>query len=376
MMAPQFKTVVTNVPALTKALLTSVLMITGMASIYIYRQQLNSDTPLVYFHCPLLGLVPGLVLYAPWTLATSLFYENTLLSFILAMVVLLLCGKYLERVWGSRELFKFIMITGLVSNIVTWFAMVMTFYMTGDDNYLYNVQINGLAGVFSAFLVAFKFLIPEHRLSLFGGLVAIRVKNLIGVATLVSIICLVLFKALVFYNLVNIGWVVGWIYIRFFRVQDGVRGDRSDAFALVTFFPPFLSPVIGFLSNVTYQFFVKMNLCPPMSRGSTMYDMENQRHPTTPLPGSARAEAERRRALALKALDMRLSKPSSSSQVLSSSSTSTSAAIPTIATTNNNTSVPVSTSSNINTSTVQEQQQLVKNDSVLFDATTEMNKEG
>jgi hypothetical protein len=71
--------------------------------------------------------------------------------------------------------------------------------------------------------------------------IAIRVKNLLGVATVISIVCLVLFKALVFYNLVNIGWVIGWIYLRFFRVQEGgMRGDRSEAFALVTFFPDFL----------------------------------------------------------------------------------------------------------------------------------------
>jgi len=37
-----------------------------------------------------------------------------------------------------------------------------------------------------------------------------------------------------------------------------------------------------------------------------MYDLESSSRPPAPLPGSARAEAERRRALALKALDMRL----------------------------------------------------------------------
>jgi hypothetical protein len=62
----------------------------------------------------------------------------------------------------------------------------------------------------------------------------------LGVATLMSIIGLVLFQAIVFYNLVNIGWVIGWVYIRFFKYQDGIQGDRSEAFAIVTFFPEFL----------------------------------------------------------------------------------------------------------------------------------------
>ncbi|ORX56798.1 DUF1751-domain-containing protein [Hesseltinella vesiculosa] len=303
-----WKTVISNVPALTKTLLSCVVVASGLGSIYVYRQSLESDTPLEHTHCPLIGLVPGLLLYAPWTLATSLFFENTLLMFTLSMVVLLLCGKYLERVWGSRELLKFILISGIVTNFVTWLGMIMTFYLTGDDNYLYDTQINGMAGVFSAFLVAFKYLVPEHRLSLFGGVFSIRVKHLIGIATFISILCLAFFQALVFYNLVNVGWVVGWVYIRFFRVQDGIQGDQSEAFALVTFFPDFLHPIIGFAANHVHRVFVKLHLCPAYGRQpSTMYDME-----TRPAPGTARAEAERRRALALRALDMRLSKPAAS----------------------------------------------------------------
>lgn len=33
-----------------------------------------------------------------------------------------------------------------------------------------------MSGVFSAFLVAFKHLIPEHRIAILGGRVSIRVK--------------------------------------------------------------------------------------------------------------------------------------------------------------------------------------------------------
>lgn len=40
----------------------------------------------------------------------------------------------------------------------------------------YQVQINGMSGVFSAFLVAFKHLIPEHRIAILGGRLSIRVK--------------------------------------------------------------------------------------------------------------------------------------------------------------------------------------------------------
>jgi hypothetical protein len=40
----------------------------------------------------------------------------------------------------------------------------------------YSTQINGMSGVFSAFLVAFKHLVPEHRIAISGGMISIRVK--------------------------------------------------------------------------------------------------------------------------------------------------------------------------------------------------------
>lgn len=89
---------------------------------------------------------------------------------------MLFCGKYLERAWGSRELLKFVIITAVLSNVVTWFGILLSYYLSGDDMFLYQVQINGMSGVFSAFLVAFKHLIPEHRIAIMGGKVSIRVK--------------------------------------------------------------------------------------------------------------------------------------------------------------------------------------------------------
>ncbi|EIE87993.1 hypothetical protein G6F46_011371 [Rhizopus delemar] len=294
-----------NVPSLTKALVSSVFCLSTVSFIYIYRLRLEQETDQIPLSiCPYIGLLPGFAFYAPWTFLTASFYESNIFTLVFSIVVLLFCGKYLERAWGSKELLKFIIISAVLSNLVTWFGLLFTFYITGDDSNLYQIQINGMSGVFSAFLVAFKHLVPEHRLAILGGKLSIRVKNLLGVATAASIIGLVLFKAIVFYNLVNVGWVIGWIYIRFFKYQDGIQGDQSEAFAIHTFFPEFLHPLIIFISNNVYDLLVKIKCCKPGAR--TYRDLELGH--TTPLPGSARAEAERRRALALKALDMRLSK--------------------------------------------------------------------
>ncbi|KAI7904441.1 eukaryotic integral membrane protein-domain-containing protein [Cokeromyces recurvatus] len=286
------KSVIANVPHLTKALVATVLCLSITSYVYIYRLKLNADPDnLPLSICPFIGLVPGFVIYAPWTLLTATFYESNIITLFGSIAILLFCGKYLERVWGSKELFKFVLITAIMSNIVTWIGMIITYYISGDDQYLYQIQINGLSGVFSGFLVAFKHLVPEHRIAIMGGKISIRVKNLLGVATVFSIICLVLFKAIVFYNLVNIGWIIGWIYIRFFKYQDGIQGDRSEAFAIQTFFPEVLHPVILFISNIVYGILVKLNCCKPGPR--SYHDMELGH--VVPVPGSTRAEAERRR---------------------------------------------------------------------------------
>lgn len=64
------------------------------------------------------------------------------------------------------------------------------------------------------------------------------------------------------------------------------------------------------MSNIVFGILVALKCCKP-SPPSWGYDLEGQastsRSTPGPLPGSARAEAERRRALALKALDIRLS---------------------------------------------------------------------
>lgn len=56
------------------------------------------------------------------------------------------------------------------------------------------------------------------------------------------------------------------------------------------------SPVIGFVSNSVYSLLVSLRLCSPAPPRAYAYDLESQGgRSSSPLPGSARAEAERRR---------------------------------------------------------------------------------
>lgn len=106
--------------------------------------------------------------------------------------------------------------------------------------------------------------------------------------------------------LIQFGWLVSWFYLRFIKQNEGMdfRGDRSETFAFSSWFPPFLQPYVAQLSRFVFGIAVKLHILRPWGPSN---DMETG-HVNT------RAEAERRRALALKALDQRLaSKPSASS---------------------------------------------------------------
>ena len=110
------------------------------------------------------------------------------------------------------------------------------------------------------------------------------------------------------------GFMASWIYLRFYKtaipdLETGqpspLRGDASDTFAFAEFFPDPVKPLVAVFSSQVYSVLVSLRICTPFSaadvsasRGDTFIQRGN--------PGGARAEAERRRALALKALDQRL----------------------------------------------------------------------
>lgn len=107
--------------------------------------------------------------------------------------------------------------------------------------------------------------------------------------------------------LIQFGWLISWAYLRFFKLnENGMRGDRSETFSFVAWFPPFMQIPVGALSNFLYPIFVRLQLVQPWSY-SAVGDVELGVGRELPGAGAGntRAEAERRRAMALKALDSR-----------------------------------------------------------------------
>lgn len=94
-----------------------------------------------------------------------------------------------------------------------------------------------------------------------------------------------------------------------------MKGDPSETFAFVSFFPDIFHPVLAPICDSVFDALVQLKLCAPFSDSAIETATENAASRSEGgLPsimnqgggGGKRAEAERRRALALKALDQRL----------------------------------------------------------------------
>ena len=119
------------------------------------------------------------------------------------------------------------------------------------------------------------------------------------------------------------GFLTSWTYLRFYKTvfpdldvsqPASQRGDASETFAFAEFFPRPVKPLVAGVSARVFDVLVAMRLCTPFSAADVSAARDggggsggngNSFLPRG-VPGSARAEAERRRALALKALDQRL----------------------------------------------------------------------
>lgn len=264
---------------------------------------------------PWLVIVPGSSFWYPWTLVTAAFCETSFFEFIISIISLPLAGRYLERIWGPVEMIRFSLIVIVVSNVVAWFIAVALYVVTRGEKMMYGVQYHGLEALQTAFLVALAQLIPEHQVQFKFGF-KVRVRDLpMAYVTFSNIICVLGYPSP--FILIQFGWLFSWAYLRFFKMNDnGIRGDRSETFSLVSWFPPFMHKPVTFVSNTLYGIFLKLGVVQPwqysamgdveLGVGSGLPSMSVGISPQTPGAGSTRAEAERRRAMALKALDQRV----------------------------------------------------------------------
>ncbi|KAF7591390.1 hypothetical protein BBP40_001616 [Aspergillus hancockii] len=341
-----------NVPPATRTCLISLLTLSLLYNIARWRQiDATGGHPLTTPVIPYLTLVPSQIFYYPWTLLTATLVEQNIFTVLLNAATLFYGGKYLERAWGSREFAKFILIIAVIPNVA-----IIPLYLLGtairdgstsgyalfsdidcttscsfpaDSTSLSVTQICGGISIQASFLVAFKQLVPEHTVTIFKGLVKMRVKHFPALFLVLNTFSGIVLGTHVAAILAWLGLLTSWTYLRFFKRQPdltgtstdglGTKGDASETFAFACLFPDAIQPPISFVSEQVYSLMVALKICTPFSeediasgnqqvlaRGEAGLPslLNNQRGG---LRGTAkRDEAERRRALALKALDQRL----------------------------------------------------------------------
>ncbi|KAF8252293.1 DUF1751-domain-containing protein [Wilcoxina mikolae CBS 423.85] len=284
-----------------------------------------------FFTVPYLTVVPALSAIYPWTFVITTFVEQNIFTLAITLATLFYGGKYLERAWGSAELVKFLLVISVVPNFLSFVLYIVWFAITGNVVRSFSTICGGVA-LQAGFLVALKQLVPEHTVTLFRGIVKVRVKHFPALFLLVNTLSGPIFGTDVTAVLAWLGFLSSWTYLRFYKRSfpdlgsnqaPSLKGDASEIFAIAYFFPDPLHRPVAIISNVVYNILVAIRICTPFSAAdisasnaqprdnasfSTLFGSgyNNASQGQGGRGGSARAEAERRRALALKALDQQL----------------------------------------------------------------------
>ncbi|KAL8832335.1 MAG: hypothetical protein Q9191_000336 [Dirinaria sp. TL-2023a] len=310
-----------NIPPLTRVLLALTLVISLAYQVVRIELWATKRSP------NFLALIPQWSLFYPWVYFTATFAEQNIFTLIIAGLTIFFGGRYMERAWGSREFGKFVLLVILVPNFAAALLYVLWFAMTKEDEQAW-ATIQGSVALEGAFLVAFKQLVPEHTVTILKGFIRIRVKHFPAIflaANTISGVVLGTDTALV---LAWLGFMTSWTYLRFYKKQsdltsastgnNGIRGDASETFAFASFWPDAVQPPIAVIASSVYHALVVLKICTPFSAEEVEWgNQQAMARGEGGLPsllnadgrrGGAgkREEAERRRALALRALDQKL----------------------------------------------------------------------
>ncbi|KAI0536287.1 eukaryotic integral membrane protein-domain-containing protein [Xylaria digitata] len=301
-----------NIPPVTRIVL-AVLGLQSLSNILIQRAR-----PGVVIEW--LTLVPQLSLFYPWTFLTTTLAEQNLTSLIIAGVTLFNGGRYLERAWSSKEFAKFLLAVSLIPNFLCFLLLITIFTFTRNEDWTLTT-INGTIPLQISFLVAFSQLVPAHTVTLFRGVLSLRVPRF----PLIYIGLVIAFNLTPWISgaslpLAIFGFLTSWTYLRYYKIvfpdldspqPASMRGDASETFAFSEFFPAPVKPFVAAFADQVFTILIAMRVCTPFSQADISAAQGNNFHQRS-APGGVRAEAERRRALALKVLDQRLHAATSS----------------------------------------------------------------
>lgn len=327
-----------NLPPVTRGLLATTIALTFLYNIARWRLSQPDPTsttpvnPSSRPYVPYLALIPSVCIWYPWTFLIAAFVEQNIITLLVNGANIFFGGKYLERAWGSQGFIYVILVASIIPNLLVAPTYILWAAVTGNPERALT-PINGGITTQAAFLVAFKQLVPEHTVSIYKGMIKMRVKHFPAIFLAVNTLSGILLGTDTAFILAWYGLITAWTYLRFFKRQPdlsgattetrGLKGDASETFAFATFFPDIVQPPIAVLCNQIYVLLCNMKILKSFSdeeiasgneqaaaRGESGLPSFN-RQARGARGMSKREEAERRRALALKALDERLNAASS-----------------------------------------------------------------
>lgn len=310
-------------------ILVACLLTVSLAILLVKWRELNIPGETRTFHdiiVPYLQLVPRHALYYPWVYATAIFAEASLFTFFLSSVVLYLSTSYVEKFWGYKEVLKFVLLVGSITNLSTVIVTIVSNIFRGDVLGM-DQPLGGGISYYFGFLVVVKQLIPEHNVVLFQGLINFRVKHL----PFILLVVVALWSAVTgsLYPVVPslFSFFVSYNYLRFYQSffadpllpisgSSGdhanaslVRGDASDAFQLVEFFPSVTKPYLSMVVDAVYDLSVLLGLVTPFNDEVIEQSNLRAQKKNEQANKGSNSVAERRRQVALQVIEERISKP-------------------------------------------------------------------
>ncbi|CAN9459248.1 unnamed protein product [Alternaria alternata] len=310
-----------NLPPLTRGVLAAVVIFTLIN--FALRPHAdwveNVEKPMIGVGngVPWLTIVPGYsVPWYPWVFALATVVEQNVLGLVTTALTVFYGGRYLERAWASHEFTKFMLFVATIPNVLDILALHGSASSSrAKVPSCEHTTISGGIAIQAGFLVSFKQLVPEHTVAIAKGLIRMRVKHFPAIFLLANTISGMILGTETAMFLAYFGFFTAWIYLRFYRISpslsstatgDGfvIRGDASDTFSFAHFFPEPIQTPVGALSDGIYNALVSLKVQAPVPKEVSQAIMNpNSRGGRG---GSTRVEAERRRALALEALNARL----------------------------------------------------------------------
>lgn len=296
----------TTIPIVTLLYLTLTVTLSAITS-YIRTQSYNSlivNNPDLVFDdivIPSLQLVPSHFVFHPWSLTTTAFVETSPFQFLCGLVIIYFGITFLESQWDPRatteesmddieqylksqgpipETIKFTSFIIIISNFICLLLTSLIHIINGNSVQLNSPLQYGLFILILPISIVAKQLLPETNIKVLS-LFKFRFKRLPFILLLASMILSMIKLSLSPVLPGVVSFFVAWYYLRYIQISpamngtilpvsggsslnsDTIRGDPSDTFALVEFFPDVLKPTLRPLFEGFYQLSVLLAIVRP-----------------------------------------------------------------------------------------------------------------